>query len=171
MLLLLLCSCTHPIVIPPTGLTHTPLLPPHALLWRALPAVYTFANISGAHLNPAVSFSLMCTGHMKWWKALLYMIMQILGSIFGSLIYTGLIPGLSLLQKEFEGGIAPGCFGPGPNVTKAGIFGWEVCMTFLLVMTVYAAAVSKPGHGNTAPLAIGLSLYAAALTGEQSLWV
>lgn len=32
-------------------------------------------------------------------------------------------------------------------------------------MTVYAAAVAKPGHGNTAPLAIGLSLYAAALTG------
>ena len=39
-------------------------------------------------------------------------------------------------------------------------------MTFLLVMTVYAAAVVKPGHGNTAPLAIGLALYAAALTGE-----
>jgi aquaporin TIP len=38
-------------------------------------------------------------------------------------------------------------------------------MTFLLVLTVYAAAVAKPGHGNTAPLAIGLSLYAAALTG------
>lgn len=33
-------------------------------------------------------------------------------------------------------------------------------------MTVYAAAVAKPGHGNTAPLAIGLSLYAAALTGK-----
>lgn len=40
-------------------------------------------------------------------------------------------------------------------------------MTFLLVMTVYAAAVAKPGHGNTAPLAIGLSLYAAAISGEQ----
>lgn len=38
-------------------------------------------------------------------------------------------------------------------------------MTFLLVMTVYAAAVAKPGHGNTAPLAIGLSLYAAAISG------
>jgi hypothetical protein len=34
-------------------------------------------------------------------------------------------------------------------------------------MTVYAAAVAKPGHGNTAPLAIGLSLYAAALTGGR----
>lgn len=44
-----------------------------------LPAVYTFANISGAHLNPAVSFALMCTGHMKWWKGLLYMVMQVGG--------------------------------------------------------------------------------------------
>jgi glycerol uptake facilitator-like aquaporin len=43
----------------------------------------------------------------------------------------------------------------------------QVMMTFLLIMTVYASAVSKPGHGNTAPLAIGLSLYAAALTGES----
>jgi aquaporin TIP len=42
-------------------------------------------------------------------------------------------------------------------------------MTFLLVMTVYAAAVAKPGHGNTAPLAIGLSLYAAAISGTQ-MW-
>lgn len=40
----------------------------------------------------------------------------------------------------------------------------------MLVMTVYAAAVSKPGHGNTAPLAIGLSLYAAALTGAPCGW-
>lgn len=41
-------------------------------------------------------------------------------------------------------------------------------MTFLLVMTVYAAAVAKPGHGNTAPLAIGLSLYAAAISGTPA---
>jgi hypothetical protein len=44
-------------------------------------AVYTFANISGAHLNPAVSFALMCTGHMKWWKGLLYMVMQVWAGI------------------------------------------------------------------------------------------
>lgn len=90
---------------------------------------------------------------------------QILGAIFGALIYAGLIPGLSIAQKHFHGGLAPGCFGPAPAVTASELFGWESLMTMLLVLTVYAAAVTKPGHGNTAPLAIGLSLYAAALTG------
>jgi glycerol uptake facilitator-like aquaporin len=245
--------------------------------------IYAFCNISGAHLNPAVTFALTCTGHMPVWRGLCYMAAQvrggggdgafalfhrgnapgeyfaggggggggrsrgagffmisgrggeaesaekagekqerpkkrrkkssptnahpppplprsplfrppfpttktpptssrrnntttqpqqkttppcqILGAIFGSLIYTGLIPGLSIAQKHFHGGLAPGCFGPAPGVTAAELFGWESLMTMLLVLTVYAAAVTKPGHGNAAPLAIGLSLYAAALTG------
>lgn len=71
-----------------------------------------------------------------------------------------------MAHDQFAGGISPGCFGPGPGVGRSEIFGWEVMMTFLLVMTVYASAVVKPGHGNTAPLAIGLALYASALTGE-----
>jgi hypothetical protein len=49
--------------------------------------------------------------------------LQILGSIFGSLIYTGLIPGLHLLQKDFQGGIAPGCFGPAPGVNNSEVRG------------------------------------------------
>ncbi|KAJ9506812.1 aquaporin [Haematococcus lacustris] len=125
--------------------------------------IYAFANVSGGHLNPAVTFALMCTGHMKWWKGLMYMIAQVLGSIFGALIYTSLIPALHV----GSGAGSPGCFAPGPGTTKGGVFGWELMMTFLLVMTVYAAAVAKPGHGNTAPLAIGLSLYAAAISGGQ----
>ncbi|KAG2486531.1 hypothetical protein HYH03_014832 [Edaphochlamys debaryana] len=123
--------------------------------------IYAFANISGAHINPAVTFALICTGHMKWWRGLLYIIAQILGAIFGALIYTALIPALHL----GAGAGSPGCFGPANNATLGDVWGWEVMMTFLLVMTVYAAAVAKPGHGNTAPLAIGLSLYAAAISG------
>ena len=42
-------------------------------------AIYAFCNISGGHLNPAVTFALMCTGHMKWWKALMYMCAQVRG--------------------------------------------------------------------------------------------
>lgn len=125
--------------------------------------IYAFANVSGGHLNPAVSFALMCTGHMKWWKTVMYMCVQILGAIFGALIYTSLIPSLHI----GSGAGSPGCFAPSNGTTTSGVFGWETMMTFLLVMTVYAAAVAKPGHGNTAPLAIGLSLYAAAISGGQ----
>ena len=92
-------------------------------------------------------------------------LLQVLGSISGALIYTALIPALHI----GGGAGSPGCFGPAPGVTHGGVFGWETCMTFLLVMTVYASAVAKPGHGNTAPLAIGLSLYAAAISGE-AMW-
>ncbi len=95
------------------------------------------------------------------------LVSQILGSVFGSLIYAGLIPGLTVGATIRTGETAPGCFGPAAGVTNGELFWWEVFMTFLLVVTVYAAAVAKPGHGNTAPLAIGLSLYAAALTGVQ----
>lgn len=38
-------------------------------------------------------------------------------------------------------------------------------MTFLLVSVVYAVAISKPGHGNIGPLAIGYTLFASAFIG------
>lgn len=38
-------------------------------------------------------------------------------------------------------------------------------MTFVLVSVVYATAVTKPGHGSLAPLAIGFTLYASAAVG------
>jgi hypothetical protein len=51
---------------------------------------------------------------------------QILGSIFGSMIYAGLIPGLHIASTYKTGTIAPGCFGPGPEVTNGELFWWEV---------------------------------------------
>lgn len=38
-------------------------------------------------------------------------------------------------------------------------------MTFVLVSVVYAVAISKPGHGNIGPLAIGYTLFASAFIG------
>lgn len=45
-------------------------------------------------------------------------------------------------------------------------------MTFVLVSTVYAVAVTKPGHGNIGPLAVGFSLFASAFIGKaQCSWL
>ena len=64
----------------------------------------------------------------------------------------------------------PGCFTHegGVSITKGQLFLWELIMTFVLVSTVYAVAVTKPGHGNIGPLAVGFSLFASAFIGEWS---
>lgn len=53
---------------------------------RFFSAVYITANVSGGHLNPAVTFATCLTGHTSWAKGGLYVIAQILGGIFGSLL-------------------------------------------------------------------------------------
>lgn len=67
------------------------------------------------------------------------------------------------------GNSMPGCFTHqgGVTITKGQLFLWELIMTFVLVSTVYAVAVTKPGHGNIGPLAVGFSLFASAFIGEH----
>ena len=64
----------------------------------------------------------------------------------------------------------PGCFTHegGVTITKGQLFLWEMIMTFVLVSTVYAVAVTKPGHGNIGPLAVGFSLFASAFIGRPA---
>jgi glycerol uptake facilitator-like aquaporin len=47
-------------------------------------------HISGGQLNPAVTFGLLCGGHMKWPNALRYWTAQCLGGIYAALICLGL---------------------------------------------------------------------------------
>ena len=49
-------------------------------------AVYATCNVSGGHLNPAVSFAQCLTGHTSWSKGGVYTIAQVLGGIFGALV-------------------------------------------------------------------------------------
>jgi glycerol uptake facilitator-like aquaporin len=45
---------------------------------------------------------------------------------------------------------------------------WEAIMTFVLLCTVYACGVNKPGHGSLTPLAVGLVVIACIGVGECS---
>ena len=45
--------------------------------------VYATANVSGGHLNPAVTLGTIISGHMGWRRGLLYMAAQFLGGIVG----------------------------------------------------------------------------------------
>ena len=113
---------------------------------------YAIGNISGCHINPAITLGVWMSGGMKTKRALMYMLFQIVGAIIGSLI-------LSLLVSTgtHEGPTATGSntFEPG-NVAQAFIS--ETVFTFIFVLVVLAATDQKKGAGNLAGLAIGLTL-------------
>lgn len=75
----------------------------------------------------------------------------------------GLLPDVSV-----GGGTGPGCFThtKGVVISIGQLWWWEAIMTFTLVSVVFATAVTKPGHGNIAPLAIGFTLFASAFVGS-----
>ncbi|CAL0311653.1 unnamed protein product [Lupinus luteus] len=103
------------------------------------------ANISGGHLNPAVTFGLAIGGNITLLTGLFYWIAQLLGSIVASLL-------LSFVTSKSvpTHGLASG-------VNAFGGVVFEVIITFGLVYTVYATAADpkKGSLGTIAPIAIG----------------
>lgn len=145
----------------------SPILGPFVNGFALATAIYTAANISGGHLNPAVTISALLCGFYPLFHSILYIILQVTGAIFGSLLAAGLVPGL-LIGKGADFGI--GCFGGGTlakGLTKGQLFGWEAIMTFFLISCVYACGIAKPGHGSHTPLAVGLVLLCCAGTGGR----
>ncbi|KAI8471971.1 MAG: aquaporin-like protein [Monoraphidium minutum] len=140
--------------------------------------IYTAANISGGHLNPAVTISTLLCGFYPLIHSILYICLQVAGGIVGSLLAAGLLPA----TRVGMGAAGPGCFEPPidevsvQGLTRGQLFGWEVVMTFTLISVVYACGIAKPGHGRRVggrdsllftPLVVGLTLTACAGTGGR----
>jgi aquaporin Z len=119
-------------------------------------AIYTIGHISGAHLNPAVSFAMVLDRRLSWRDFGIYFIGQLLGALFASLtILMG--SGLDLFQ-----GFGPTTFDVNTPVIIVIVI--EMFLTFILVYLVLAASQRKtlqPFLG----LIIGLSLVGLILVG------
>ncbi|KAK9804652.1 hypothetical protein WJX73_004701 [Symbiochloris irregularis] len=124
--------------------------------------VFATANISGGHLNPAVTAATIVTGHMSPLKGLMYIITQLGGGCCGILLVAGLVPG----ARVGMGNAGIGCFHSSEGITQGQLFGWELIMTFILVSVVYAVAVGEPHFGNVGPIAVGLTLFAMVFAGS-----
>ena len=128
--------------------------------------IYTAANISGGHLNPAVTLSMAFCGFFPVVHSIVYVTLQILGAILGAVITAFLIPGASLQMGD--GG--PGCFDRTiipEGISDRQVLWWECIMTFTLISCVYACGVAKPGHGSHTPLVVGFALFCCAGSGGQ----
>lgn len=117
-------------------------------------------HISGGHLNPAVTFGLVCSGHMTLGAAIRYWISQLLGAIAAAWIC------LWLFDRDV---IVNGTPQLAINLTPGQGVLVEAILTFFLVFVVHGTGVDERGR-RVAGLAIGATitldiLFGGALTG------
>jgi MIP family channel proteins len=117
--------------------------------------VYTWGRVSGAHVNPAVTFGLAITGKVRWNTAVYYWIAQFLGGMAAAFLLAYLIGAGSGLGAT-KGSLTD------TDVIKTIVV--EAVLTFFLVLSVFASGVAAR-NGNAAGLAIGLVLTMDILCG------
>jgi len=123
-----------------------------------LAMVYAIGNISGCHINPAISVSMLVAGRLGWKDTIFYVIFQCVGAVLAALLLWLIASGMpdySLavngLGQNGYGALSPGKF------TLLSCFLAEIVLTALFLFVIFGS-VSKNAPAGFAGLAIGLSL-------------
>lgn len=119
---------------------------------------YAIGPISGCHINPAITLSMLVAGKIKGSDAVGYIIAQFFGATLAAgilyLIQSG-APGFMLGEWALgSNGWGPGYLGA-YNTTSA--FVTETVLTFLFLLVIFKTT-AKWGNSSMAGLAIGLTL-------------
>ncbi len=107
---------------------------------------YSIGNVSGCHINPAVSLAVFISKKMDAKDFVGYLIAQFLGGIFGALLL-GIVAGFNC------GFGANGLYEE--NIGASIVI--EVILTFIFVLAILGVT-SKPEYANVAGIVIGLTL-------------
>ena len=116
---------------------------------------YCIGNISGCHINPAVSLAFLMRGELKLVDFCGYVVSQCLGAFAGS----GLVYSIFTLGDVTDRTGGCGSNGlAGVNGSAAAGFIVECLLTFIFIMTILGVTSKKARHGSFGGLVIGLSL-------------
>jgi aquaporin-4 len=112
--------------------------------------VYAFGQVSGAHINPAVTISMLVTRRIGARDAAGYIIFQILGATLAALVHMMILPQGAAVNFGTQGG-------PSELLGFNAFSGVavEAILTFFLVTVIFMTAVSKKASPGFAGLAIG----------------
>jgi MIP family channel proteins len=117
-----------------------------------LAAVSTVATVSGAHINPAVTFGLAAAREFPWRLVPAYCGAQLLGGIAAALV------NWAMFGDKLGSALDLGTTRPGPGVSLIAALLAEFVLTAVLLIVVMSTAVYQraPGGAMPAGLAIGL---------------
>jgi aquaporin Z len=128
---------------------------------------YGVGPVSGAHLNPALSFAEFLSGRQSGAEMAAYWIAQFLGAVAGAGVLWTIASGQANADPA-AGGFATNGWGEGylGGYSMAAAFTFEVVATFILAV-VFLGARDKRNSPAFAGLAIGLTLAVIHIVGIQ----
>ncbi len=121
-------------------------------------AVTATMNISGGHINPAITVGLWSTGRIGWKQAGLYVVAQLLGAVVAALALKGLFP-IAAVQIAQLGTLR---LATDISFTQGILV--EAILTFFLAFAVMATVVDAAAP-KVAGWAVGLTLAMGVLAG------
>jgi aquaporin Z len=113
--------------------------------------IYALGNISGAHLNPAVTIAFTLAKKFEKKQVAPYIISQLVGAFIASLVLKYLFP-----TNEFLGATIP-------TGTALQSFILEFILTFFLMLVIINVATGSKEQGMFAGLAIGSTVLLEAM--------
>jgi aquaporin NIP len=113
--------------------------------------IYALGNISGAHLNPAVSIAFAVSQRFPANQLIPYIMSQVIGAFSASLILKLLFPGNDMLGSTL------------PHGSESQSFVLEMILTFFLMLVIINVATGSKEQGMFAGLAIGSTVLLEAM--------
>ncbi|OZC03563.1 MIP/aquaporin family protein [Rubricoccus marinus] len=115
--------------------------------------IYSVGEVSGAHINPAVTIAFWAAGRFPAARVVPYALAQVMGALVASGLIAALFPSSTTLGQTVPGGTA----------LQSGVL--EGVLTFLLMFVILGVAVGAREVGLLAGVAIGGTVAFEALMG------
>lgn len=123
------------------AITHAGIAITFGLIVLAM--IYTFGDVSGAHLNPAVTLGFFAAGRMPGREIFPYIAAQLIGATLASAVLRGLFPEHATLGATLPAG------------SELQSFVLEFILTALLMLVILSVSTGAKEKGITAGIAIG----------------
>lgn len=122
--------------------------------------IYAFGDISGAHMNPAVTIGFAYAKKFPWKEVPGYVLAQLIGAFLASGILLYLFP-----ESETLGATLPG-------LSAMKVFIFEIILTFFLMVVIINVSTGSKEIGVVAGIAIGSivlleAMFAGPITGAS----